>query len=114
MASTASDKAASLTTRDLSEALYWLDIEATEDNLDHLRVMAESMNIYQEREAARGGLWKAAGASDSAHHLKSKGARVKHAVDHAMPEAGLDDAHDAVNYAVFYVRNVRAGRIVED
>jgi len=88
-------------------------LDPTDDNAAQLQVLTESMYIYQEREAARGGLWKTAGAIDSAHHLRSKGVRVKHAIDHAMPEAGLDDAHDAVNYAAFYIRNVRAGRIVE-
>lgn len=96
------------------DALHTLGIEQTADNCEQLEVLVESLLIYGEREKARGGLWKAAGAVDSAHHLKSKGGRVKHAVDHAMPDAGLDDAHDAVNYAVFYVRNVRAGRLVDD
>lgn len=97
----------------VEEALNVLGLDNNEDNCAQMQVLVESMFIYQEREAARGGLWKAAGAVDSAHHLKSKGARVKHAVDHTMPDAGIDDALDAVNYSAFYVRNVRAGRIVE-
>jgi hypothetical protein len=95
-------------------ALSSFGLEDTEDNREQLRVMVEAMTIYEEREAVRGGLWKGAGAVDSAHHLQSKGLRVKYAIDHTAPGAGVDDALDAVNYAVFYVRNVRDGRLVSN
>jgi hypothetical protein len=96
----------------LSQTLADAGLEDTDDNRNQLRVMLEAMCIYEEREAARGGLWKAAGAIDSAHHLRSKARRIVFAVD-AQPEAVIDDGLDAVNYAVFAVRNVRAGRLVE-
>lgn len=106
--------ASTATEEKVNDALDILGLEVTEENCAQMQVLVEAMFIYQEREAVRGGLWKEAGAQDSAGHLRSKGMRVKHAIDHAMPEAGLDDAHDAVNYAAFYVRNVRAGRLVGD
>lgn len=102
------------TDRDLSEACFWLGVDSTEDNMEQMRVLAQAMVIYEEREAARGGLWKEAGAIDSAHHLKSKGMRVFVAATHpeeAGREAGIDEAVDAVNYAAFFVRNYRAGRV---
>lgn len=98
----------------VEQALYDLGLVVNDDNAAQMQVMVEAMFIYQEREAVRGGLWKEAGAMDSAGHLRSKAMRVKHAIDHAMPEAAIDDAHDAVNYSAFYIRNVRANRLVGD
>lgn len=84
------------------------------DMKEQLGVFLEAMDIYAEREGARGGLWKEAGAIDSAHHLKSKGKRVFVAATHddkAGQDAGEDEAVDAINYAAFFIRNYRAGRI---
>lgn len=106
--------ASSATSEKVNDVLDILGLAVNEENCAQMQVLVESMFIYQEREAVRGGLWKMAGAMDSAGHLRSKGMRVKYAVDHDMPEAGVDDAHDAVNYAAFYIRNVRAGRILGD
>lgn len=89
-----------------------LCLKDTRENRAQLAVLAEAMGIYQERESVRGGLWKAAGAKDSAHHLASKSRRITYALDHATPTAVIDDGLDAVNYAAFAVRNVRAGRLV--
>lgn len=103
-----------LTDRDrAANALSALELDITEDNIDQMVVMVEAMQIYQEREQARGGLWKDAGALDSAHHLGSKGRRVLFAAQRDNFSAAVDDAIDAVNYAVFYVRNWRAGRVAE-
>lgn len=87
-------------------------LEVNDENVAQLQVLLEAMHIYQEREAVRGGLWKMAGAKDSAHHLASKSRRVTYALDHATPDAVIDDGLDAINYAAFAVRNVRARRIV--
>lgn len=92
-------------------ALEALGLDLTEDNCAQLQTLSEAMFIYQERERARGGLWKQAGAFDSAHHLQSKARRVTFAIEHGKLEAVIDDGLDAVNYAAFAVRNVRAERI---
>lgn len=105
--------ASTVSSEDANAVLSILGLEASDDNRDQLRVLAESMHLYQEREKVRGGLWKVSGAGDSAHNLKHKGLRVAFASDQAMMEAALDDAHDAINYAAFFVRNVRAGRLNE-
>jgi hypothetical protein len=88
-------------------------LDVNDENIAQLQVFIEAMHIYQEREASRGGLWKDAGAKDSAHHLGSKARRITFAVEHNKPEAVIDDGLDAINYAAFAVRNVRAGRITE-
>lgn len=85
-------------------------LEINDDNIAQFQVMMEAMNIYADREEVRGGLWKRAGAGDSSFHLRSKGERIAFAATHGKHEAALDDAIDAVNYAGFFVRNVRAGR----
>ena len=72
--------------------------------LDQFKVYMEALDIYVEREATHGGLWKESGAADTAFHLKSKALRISNNLDN------LDDALDAINYAAFTVRNVRAGR----
>lgn len=97
-----------------SAACEALGIPISADNIEQMHVLGEAMEIYVEREEARGGLWKEAGAIDSAHHLKSKGMRVFVAATHdddAGRRAGIDEAVDAINYAAFFVRNYRAGRI---
>lgn len=103
--------ASTVTEVEAATALKAIGIAATPDNIEQMQCLAEAMEIYQERERVRGGLWKEAGAKDSAHHLLSKARRVAFAVEHDAPEAVYDDALDAVNYAAFAVRNMRAGRI---
>lgn len=98
----------------LTKCLRELGLDDTEDNREQLLVMAEALGLYQEREAVRHGLWKKSGAKDCAHNLKHKGLRVAFASEQDAIEAAVDDALDAVNYAAFYVRNVRAGRIEEE
>jgi hypothetical protein len=88
-----------------------LCLEDTEDNREQLGVMAEALGLYEEREKVRGALWKETGAEDCAHNLRHKSMRVAHASDEETMQAAIDDALDAVNYAGFFVRNVRAGRI---
>lgn len=99
------------TTAKAEEALELLGLKSSENNVAQMQVLVEAMFIYEEREEARGGLWKEAGAKDSAHHLGSKARRITFAVEHNKPDAVVDDGLDAVNYAAFAVRNVRAGRI---
>lgn len=98
----------------LSQTLADAGLEDNEDNREQLRVMLEAMCIYEEREASRGGLWKEMGAKDSAHHLKSKAMRIDYTARNALllrgEDRAIDEALDAVNYAVFYARNVRADR----
>lgn len=105
--------ASTVSKEDADAVLHILGLEPSDDNRDQLRIMAESLTVYEEREKVRGGLWKISGAGDSAHNLKHKGLRVAFASDQAMMEAAVDDAHDAINYAAFFIRNVRAGRLKE-
>lgn len=87
------------------QTLGWERKDITEDMRDHLRVLMDAFDIYVEREATHAALWKEYGAGDTAFHLKSKALRVLNNVENE------DDALDAINYAAFTVRNVRAGRL---
>ncbi len=79
-------------------------------------VMFQALDIFVEREQVRGGLWKKMGTHDSAYQLKSKTMRLMAMLSSGLekkPELtdeAVDDALDAVNYAVFFIRNLRAGR----
>jgi hypothetical protein len=80
-----------------------------------LAVMLDAMDIYCERGKSRGDLWKEGGYRDSAHHLKSKAMRVANSVRLGTEEdEGLDSALDAINYAVFFARNLDADRKGDD
>lgn len=83
---------------------------------EHIRVMLEALAKYKERQARYDDLWARAGARDNAHHCRSKALRVETELNLVGgPPSGtdgiIDDGLDLVNYAVFTVRNVRAGRI---
>lgn len=83
-----------------------------QDMKAQLAVLLNAMDIYAEREAHHHQLWKEMGYTDSAHHLRSKAARVGKSVsmDTAESEEAVDEAIDAINYAAFFVQNSEAGR----
>lgn len=90
----------------ISDLCRTYGLTETEDMRNHLAIMLHACAIYQERDAHHTGLWKQYGAADTAHHLKSKAMRVQNNL------AGCeDDAIDAINYAVFTLRNVYEGRM---
>lgn len=81
---------------------------------EHLAVLFEAFFIFQEREQKYHGLWREGGWTDSAHHIRSKGARVGTLLNGVASlsdaELYLDDAHDGINFNAFFVQNVRAAR----
>jgi hypothetical protein len=84
----------------------------TDTNVRQAAVLMEAFDKFYERNAKRVDLWKQFGWEDSALHLRSKAARIALALDKGLdidPEELLDDAIDIINYAVFFVRNVRGG-----
>lgn len=80
-------------------------------------VLHEALQLFMARnEGKYHDLWKAYGAEDSLQHMKSKLARTKQNFqDTLASDAGaldIDDALDLINYTVFYIRNVLAGRFL--
>jgi hypothetical protein len=96
-----------------------LGIQCTGTNLSQMREYLECMRVFIERNAVHNDAWKEYGAEDSAGHCRSKALRVKHHADKMagwdgipaeLKAEALDDGRDLVNYGVFFVRNVLAGR----
>lgn len=109
----------------IARCLRELGFEATEDNIEQLSVFVDALDIYDERERTRGGLWKEFSVVDAGHHLKSKAARLFVAAtfdrstlpDEEFPELDSeikDSALDAINYAAFAERHRQEGRIAVD
>lgn len=127
-----------ITERELDYMMARLGLDRTRDAKRHFRALMHAMRIFQERDKVREGVWKEFGASDSAHHCRSKAARLmQHAIklhvyaegidpkvgdDDGVPSQAeidldtleaeaLDDGFDLINYAVFFTENVRARRL---
>ena len=85
--------------------------DLSKTDADQLLVLQEAFEKFQERNGKYKDLWKKGGWPDSAHHIRSKSERIVNAVTTGatLEEAELyiEDAIDLVNYAVFFVRNVR-------
>lgn len=101
----------------LIDFLESLGLDPSHDMLAQLRVFAEALYIYEERERQRGSAWKGLGCDDKAHHIRSKAARINHIVastltaseeeTHLTYSNGTDEALDIINYAGFYIRQAR-------
>lgn len=86
----------------------------TDSELEQLNVLLEAFGLFQERNARYNDLWKEGGTPDSLHHMKSKHARTQASGATDTPEQQLerlDDPLDLINYTVFYILNLRAGRL---
>ena len=90
-------------------ALKCLDIEDTLDTMAQLRVFTHAMHIYVQREEKRGGIWKEFDPEDKLMHLRDKLRRMEYSWEHFSDGAtlDLDDAYDLLNYAAFYIRQVK-------
>lgn len=93
----------------LTDVLEFLGLALSDTNRKQLAVMLEALEIFDERNVKYGDAWKEGGWEDSALHLRSKAVRVYSSTKGTLlkPFDYLDDALDAINYAAFYVRNVR-------
>ena len=85
------------------------NLPATE--AEQLLVLQEAFEKFQERNKKYKDLWKKGGWRDSAHHIRSKSERIVHLLsepsDDSDAELFIEDAIDLINYAAFFVRNVR-------
>lgn len=115
----------SLNSADPYTIIMRLDIDGfvyegeADDIMDHAVVLQEALNIYIKRNRNYRGAWQRYGALDSAMHLRSKGLRAFQRVmswikDGLPADPDLDDGIDFVNYAAFFVRNARAGRLGDE
>lgn len=109
--------------RTLDELREWcddLDFPITDDNAEHLGVLLEAMDLYVERSEAYGQVWKQYGALNNLVRLATKVDRLMKVWWHnvtsskaghpsAIHKSNLDDALDAINYDIFFVRAARLG-----
>jgi len=81
--------------------------------VQQLELLLAAFEKFVDRNHHYRDLWMQGGAADSAHHIKSKTARIVWSLDRLREGHPLDadDALDLINYAAFFVRNARAGRI---
>lgn len=98
---------------------YMLEILGMEYNVENtaqLEIMLEALTIYDERSRMYGDQWKGSGAEDNLGNALRKVKRQRHQLGgnlevSALRKGGDDDAIDAVNYLVFFIRNLRAGNV---
>jgi len=84
----------------------------TETNVQQMVVYLEAFELFVQRNSTYEDLWKDYGWMDTLTHLRSKSMRLVRKFWRESPSTDkilLDDAMDLINYAVFFVRNFRAG-----
>lgn len=89
------------------------DSQALDDYKD---ILLEAKEIYKERNAVRGNIWRDFSARTHLMHLRSKLARIEYAMGQDPTQADLanaiiDDSLDLINYAAFLVVQVREGKL---
>jgi len=90
---------------------------SAEDVSDQFRVLMEALAKYAEREKQYGSMWKRYGCRDAADHCRSKAGRLDMAIYRMLKggedvnDGDIDDAIDLINYAVFFIRHAREGRM---
>lgn len=114
--------------------LHLMGVEPNYGSIQHFRVLAEAMYVYQERNAKYGDLWKRFGWMGNAMHIASKAARItrvfwKQKGEPAREVVSLkadgdvlrerssydyDDAIDLINYCAFFVLNLQDGNELGD
>lgn len=93
-------------------ALQALDIPVTESAAEQMRIMAQALLVFHERNQRYRDLWKGDGYRGSLFQMKGKLLRMWSIfwTGHPDPESlKCDDAVDLINYTCFFIRNVEAG-----
>lgn len=99
--------------KQLFEALSALGLPTDDSMMEQMRVLAETLRIYNDRRARYGDSWKLYGWLDSIFHMRNKFTRVEAEFWTNPPETiqqaeeRLDNAIDLIVYTVFFIRNVR-------
>lgn len=99
--------------------LYQFGIEPTESVVEQFMVFMEALKVMADRNEKYKDLWKQYGANDNLMHMRSKLDRTMREFDDDAlsgenfdPENfDFDDPIDLLNYTVFFIRNVRDGRV---
>jgi hypothetical protein len=97
----------------------------SEDQVQHLGVLAEAMDIFIEKDALRGDMWRQYPPSDKIREIRERADRLTsantilarmaeengdtHANGDLVEETLISDALDTINYAAFLIKQIREG-----
>jgi hypothetical protein len=83
--------------------------EHTSTDVKQLVELERCFEIYQERSAKYGEVWKQYGAINNLVRAATKVDRLMEQwwFDPPPHDYDLDDAYDAINYLIFFIRNVK-------
>lgn len=103
----------------VEDLLAAFNVDISDDNIEQLLVLMSALRIYDERAKIYGDTWTTYGGLNNLLRAATKVDRSMEIwwhdqSDNANPlmhKDNLDDAIDAVNYLVFFIRCVRAGNI---
>lgn len=92
-------------------------IEESDENIEQLAVFLTALKLFDDRNRTYNNIWETYGALSNLLRAATKVDREMEIWWHsAAPDClghkeALDDAFDALNYIVFFIRCVRAGNI---
>lgn len=90
-------------------ALAMIGVPLSDTNVEHFQVLWAAMNLFDNRNSRYRDNWRRYGWRDSLHHCRSKLSRMFSLFGSDDPNKDLDDALDLINYAAFFIRNVKDG-----
>jgi hypothetical protein len=102
---------------ELSQFFDYFGLDQTPENLEQLQVFINAMQIYNNRTVKYGDAWKQYGALSQLVRSANKVDRLM-AVwwfgqsGVALGKEALDDAYDALNHLVFFIRASTEGNLV--
>ena len=103
----------------LEELLELCEIDYNEETVEQVTVFLTALKLFDERNRTYRNIWETYGALSNLLRSATKVDRAMEIWWHDGAENGnpllhkdnLDDAFDALNYLVFFIRCVRAGNI---
>lgn len=97
--------------RDQVARLMAEDADLTVSEAEQLTVLLDAFLIFRERNARYHDVWQQSGWRGSLYDLRKKVTRLWATFWQGKPSdaqrADVDDALDTINYAVFFIRNMR-------
>lgn len=101
------------------DALVALGLKVTDESVLQMSVLAESLQIYQDRDTKYGSAWKRLGALNNLTRMSTKVERLLemywHQRDYVESDSlDLDDAYDLINYCAFFIRQAKLGKWTRD
>ena len=92
-----------------------IGIEASDDNCEQLLVFTQALTIYNQRTGQYRQAWRKYGALNNLIRAATKLERLVQLFWHGsegppLEQLSTDDAHDALNYLAFFLRQAQQGQ----